>query len=135
MTIRILAAAAVLALAGCSGGDKAATAEAGKFGGLDTQIRAWRDQIVATQDGCKAKTPDGQPGCINFEETCKAEGVLPQGAPQTARVITGLRWEAWDAKHGEHMTASGIAQFDKAADGTWTRTDLKGGDMTTCRPY
>lgn len=134
--MRILAAAALLALAGCSGAEKAAApAEAGKFGGLEGEIRAWREEIVGTEAACQAKTPDGEPGCISFEVACKAEGPLPPDAKATVRVIAGMRWQAWDAKHGEHLAASGFAQFDKAAGGAWTRTALKGGNPSTCQPY
>lgn len=133
--MRILTAAALLTLAGCSGAEKPAPAEAGKFGGLDGEIRAWREEIVTTQAACRAKTPDGQPGCISFEVACKAEGPPATDAKLAARVFAGMRWQAWDAKHGEHMPASGFAQFDKAADGTWTRTVLQGGNPSTCQPY
>ena len=131
-------ALAALALGACSG---EGAAERDPYAGLDEAIQQWRVDLVAS-DACPAPPAEalvegqgGAEGCRNFAVACKVEGVLTEAeaAQGGAKVLTAMRWEAWNPETSEFRQPSAAATFLKVGD-AWTRSDAPPVNLTTCRP-
>ena len=107
-------ALAALALGACSG---EGAAERDPYAGLDEEGQG------------------GAEGCRNFAVACKAEGVLTEAeaAQGGAKVLTAMRWEAWNPETSEFRQTSAAANFLKVGD-AWTRSDAPPVTLPTCRP-
>jgi len=122
----ILAATAVLA--SCS--PKAQTGADAKYGGLDAEILAWRQQIVKTDAACLAKAE----GCQGFEVRCKGEREITatdQAKGVTAKLVVAMNWEGWDPVRSEYRSQSGFSEFTKV-DGGWLRAATAPVNMSSC---
>ena len=125
----LICLSAALALGGCQKAHK--SADAGPYEGLSTAIATWHKDLEASP-GCSAKPASGH-ACQNFNIECKASMDLEPGkAGETERVVAGMSWDAWSAKHSDYDSASGGAIFAKT-NGVWTRKDLSGPiNLATC---
>lgn len=131
-------ALAALALGACSG---ESTDERDPYAGLDEAIQQWRTDLVASE-ACPAPPAEalvegqgGADGCRSFAVACKVEGVLTEAeaAQGGAKVLTAMRWEAWDPASSEFRQTSAAANFLKVGE-AWTRSDAPPVNLTTCRP-
>ena len=121
---------ALLVLGACSqqAGDTA-SADQGKFAGLEPQIVAWRTAIEAESPVCTAKTDSR--GCQGFAVTCKRERpVTPEEAAHgvSARLVAAMTYSsrAADARPG-----SAVAEFTRT-NGAWSRAPAEAVNMATC---
>jgi hypothetical protein len=124
----------VLALGACgpSGQSAAGGADQGKFAGLDGQILTWRKAIIASDPLCRSQAQGEK--CEGFEVACKAERTITpddQTKGITARVVTVITWNGFDAKFRHGQNGSRTAEFAKGPSG-WTRTDHAPVNMSTC---
>jgi len=131
----IPAVATTALIAGC-GAKPAASAADGqaRYAGLDQAIRAWRADIVKTQDACQGAA---EQGCQAFEVACKVEReIAPEEKARgvSAKVVAGMSWEAWSAAHGEPLPAAGFAEFTRIGS-TWSRSAPLNGNLSTCETY
>ena len=139
-TSRRLAAPALAALAvGACSGESADDRD--PYAGLNEAIQQWRVDLVAS-DACPAPPAEaltegqgGADGCRNFAVACKVEGELTEAEAEQggAKVLTAMRWEAWNPESAEFRTTSAAANFLKVGE-TWTRSDAPPVNLTTCRP-
>jgi hypothetical protein len=131
---RLSAALLALSLAACGqGGDQ--PAEDPRYAGLDRQIRAWRAEIVKTDEACQSEVKDQK--CVAFEVTCKIDKPLTeadQEAGIVSRVIVALRWQGWNEAHSEHRSILKAAEFAKTGK-SWARKDAGGVNPNTCLTY
>lgn len=132
--IRPVAAACLVAilLSACSPGGGAKSASNDPYSGLDTQIVAWRTAIEASHSTCAAKV-EGK-GCQDFQVMCKAmQDVTSDEAAKgvTAKVVAAMTFAARSPDGSTGKSGSSFANFAKAGD-TWTRTEAKPVNMTTC---
>jgi hypothetical protein len=105
---------------------------AGRFAGLDGEILKWRTEILAGDPLCKSQV-EGQK-CESFEVACKAERtVTPEDQAKgiTARVVTAMTWNGFDAKFQHAQSGSRTAEFVKGGSG-WTRADHGPVNMGSC---
>ncbi len=124
----------LLLLGACSPSGQAAGggADQGKFAGLDGEILKWRQAIIATDPLCKSQA-EGEK-CEGFEVACKAERTITaedQSKGITARVVTAITWNGFDAKFKHGQNGSRAVEFAKGPAG-WTRTDHKPVNLSTC---
>ena len=133
-----LALIALALVTGCGSADRE-TADAGhadqRAAGLDLAIRAWRADIVRTDAACQNATAGK--GCQGFEVACKAErAVAPSEKARgvSIKVVAGMRWFAWDRRHGEQTPVARFAQFTKTGE-TWSRGERLSGNLATCQTY
>jgi hypothetical protein len=132
--IRHLAAAILLLpLAACSqGGQKPAAGDLNAE--LQPQILEWRGALEANHVACKTKV-EGK-GCESFEVSCKAaQDITPAEQSQgvTAKVVAAMTFSGRNPDGSSGKPGSAFAQFTKA-NGTWTRTEAKPVNMSTCAP-
>jgi len=124
----------VLTLGACSpsGPSAGGAPDQGKFAGLDGQILTWRKAIIASDPLCKSQA-EGEK-CEGFEVACKAERTITaddQAKGITARVVTVITWNGFDAKFKHGQNGSRAVEFAKGPSG-WTRTDHAPVNMSTC---
>jgi hypothetical protein len=122
---------ALLILGGCNQAAKTGGG-ADKFAGLDGEILKWRSQIIAADPLCKSQA-EGQK-CESFEVSCKAERTVTpddQAKGITARVVTAMSWNGFDAKFQHAQSGSRTAEFVKSSSG-WTRAEHAPVNMGTC---
>jgi len=130
--MRPAAIAALMGLAACSQGGAAGGGAGGKFAGLDGAILTWRQEIIATNPLCRSTVADQK--CENFEVACKAERTVTpadQAKGVTARVVTMITWNGFDAKFKHPQSGTEAAEFTKTPSG-WTRADHKPVYMQSC---
>ncbi|MBW8813566.1 MAG: hypothetical protein JF588_09085 [Caulobacterales bacterium] len=129
----LVAAALLLPLAACSqGGQKPAAGDLNAE--LQPQMLAWRTALEANHVACKTKV-DGK-GCESFEVTCKAaQDISPEEKAKgvTAQVIAAMTFNGRTADGSSGKPGSAFAQFTKTGD-SWTRTEAKPVNMSTCAP-
>lgn len=125
----------MMILGGCSPSGPSSAGGAtdqGKFAGLDGEILSWRKAIIASDPLCKSQA-EGEK-CEGFEVACKAERTITpddQAKGITARVVTVITWNGFDAKFKHGQSGSRIVEFARSASG-WTRADHKPVNMSTC---
>jgi len=134
--IRPAAAAslAALLLTACSQGGGGKPASNDPYSGLDTQILAWRTAIEADHPACASKV-EGK-GCQDFQVMCKAmQEISPDEAAKgvKAKVIAAMTFAGRNPDGSTGKSGSSFAAFSKTAD-TWTRTESKPVNMSTCAP-
>ena len=132
--IRPAVAASLVAilLSACSQGGGATSASSDPYAGLDTQIVAWRTAIEAEHTACSAKV-EGK-GCQDFQVMCKAmQDIAPDEAAKgvKAKVVAAMTFAARNPDGSTGKSGSSFANFSKTGD-TWTRTEAKPVNMTTC---
>ncbi len=132
--VAALAALSILGgvLGGCSPASKTAGGSADKFAGLDGEILTWRKEILAGDPLCKSQV-EGQK-CDTFEVACKAERTVTpddQAKGISARVVTAMTWNGFDAKFQHAQSGSRTAEFVKGGTG-WTRAEHGPVNMTSC---
>jgi hypothetical protein len=130
LTRRAAALVALLILGGCN--QAAKTGGADKFAGLDGEILKWRGEIIAGDPLCKSPA-EGQK-CDSFEVSCKAERTITpddQAKGITARVVTAMTWNGFDAKFQHAQSGSRTAEFVKSGAG-WTRGEHGPVNMGSC---
>jgi hypothetical protein len=106
--------------------------ETGKFAGLDTQIHAWRTQILASDPLCRSQVKEQ--ACQNFDVACKAERVVTppeQAKGVTAHVVAAMTFDGWDPKLKQSQSGSRTSEFTKDATG-WSRADHAPVNTSTC---
>lgn len=121
-------------LAGCNQATPSAggAGDQGKFAGLDGEILTWRKAIIASDPLCKSQA-EGEK-CEGFEVACKAERTITpddQAKGITARVVTVITWNGFDAKFKHGQNGSRAVEFAKGPSG-WTRNDHAPVNMSTC---
>jgi hypothetical protein len=132
LTRRAAALVALLILGGCNQAAKTGGGGPDKFAGLDGEILKWRSEIIAGDPLCKSQA-EGQK-CDSFEVACKAERTITaddQTKGITARVVTAMTWNGFDAKFQHAQSGSRIAEFVKSGSG-WTRGEHAPVNMGTC---
>lgn len=121
-------------LGGCSQAGKSTGggAEQGKFAGLDGEILNWRKAIIASDPLCRSQA-EGEK-CEGFEVACKAERTVTaddQAKGITARVVTVITWNGFDAKFRHAQNGLRAVEFAKGPSG-WTRVEHAPVNMSTC---
>lgn len=132
--IRPVAAASLVALllSACSPGGGATPKSDDPYAGLDTQIVAWRTAIEAGHSACATKV-EGK-GCQDFQVMCKAmQEISPEEAAKgvKAKVVAAMTFAARSPDGSTGKSGSSFADFSKTGE-TWTRTEAKPVNMTTC---
>lgn len=87
---------------------------------------------MASDPLCKSQVQDQK--CQSFEVACKAErAVTPadQANGITARVVTMITWNGFDAKFMHAQSGTQAAEFTKSASG-WARAKHSPVYMQTC---
>jgi len=128
----VAALAALTILSACSPAATSGGKATDKFAGLDGEILAWRQEIIATNPLCKSTVADQK--CESFEVACKAERTVTpadQAKGVTARVVSMITWNGFDPKFNHPQSGTQAAEFTKTASG-WTRTAHKPVYMQTC---
>jgi hypothetical protein len=125
----LIAALAVLTLAGCgkAGGGSTAT---DPYAGLETEFLGWRTEIEATHPGCRTKVD--KKGCEAFQITCKAQQeITPDEAARgiTAQIVAAM---TFTGRSGGGLGSS-FAVFSKAGD-AWSRAETSPVNLSTCAP-
>jgi hypothetical protein len=127
-----------LTLAACGQEPGAGAAKPGedpRYAGLDAQILKWGGELEQTNAACREKV-NGK-GCQDFEVACKGERPITpaeQAQGVTAKVVAAMTFNGWSAKTSDYRPASAFAEFAKAGS-TWTRSEAKPVNLTTCAAY
>ena len=96
------------------------------------RVRRVRKAIIASDPLCRSQA-EGEK-CEGFEVACKAERTITpddQAKGITARVVTVITWNGFDAKFKHGQNGSRAVEFAKGPAG-WTRTDHPPVNMSTC---
>lgn len=124
-------AVAMLGLAACQGGEKAAGG-GDPNAGLDVAIRSWHADLKSNDPQCKGRA-DGEQ-CRAFEVACKGlREVSPEEAAggMSAKIGAAIGWEAWDSVRSEYRPTSATAEFQKVG-GEWKRVATGPVNLSTC---
>ena len=134
LKMRAAALAVLMMLGGCSQAGKSGAAGGGqdRFAGLDGEILNWRKAIIASDPLCTSQA-EGEK-CEGFEVACKAQRTITpddQAKGITARVVTVITWNGFDAKFKHAQNGTRVAEFAKGPAG-WTRADHRPVNMSSC---
>jgi hypothetical protein len=126
---------AVLLLTACSQAGANAGKPADLNASLEPEILKWRTGIEATHPACRSKV--GGKGCEGFEVTCKgAENLTAadQSKGVTAKIVAAMNFSGRMPDGSTGKGGSAFAEFTNAG-GTWTRTEAKPVNPTTCAAF
>lgn len=119
----------LILIAGCSGRPNGAAGD--PYAGLQDAIRAWKNDVTATDRSCKSKDPAQK--CEMFDISCKAQRVITpdeQASGVSAKLVAEMTWSGFDDK-GASQPASAAALFEKTK-GIWSRSPYKSVNPESC---
>jgi hypothetical protein len=131
-----LLVAAALSLTACGKSETSTAGATGdRFAGLDTEIKTWREDIVANHVLCTGKT--GDMACQQFGVACKAERTITPEETQkgvAAKIVAAMTFNGKGASATDIKPGSAFAEFARTGT-TWTRTETGPVNLSSCATF